>query len=122
MSAIASIGLSSDPELFAVSPASGALGRHLRENAPPPTVSAPVLVAQGGTDGIVRPATQRSLIQRFCAAGQLLDYRLYEGFGHTQIVELKSSPLREDLLAWTADRFAGAAVESGCNESVIPPP
>lgn len=122
VSAVTSIGLSNDPQLFAVSPASGALGRHLRENAPPPTVSAPVLVAQGGTDGIVRPATQRSLVQRFCAAGQLLDYRLYEGFGHTQIVELKSSPLRDDLLAWTADRFAGGPVQSGCQESTIPSP
>lgn len=122
VSAVASIGLSSDPELFSTSPASGALGRHLRENSPPATVSAPLLVAQGSTDGIVRPATQRSLIQRFCAAGQLLDYRLYEGFGHTQIVELKASPLREDLLAWTADRFAGVPVPSGCQESEIPSP
>lgn len=122
VSAVASIGLSTDPELFATSPATGPLGRHLRDNAPPPTVSAPVLVAQGGTDGIVRPATQRPLVERFCEAGQLLDYRLYEGFGHTQIVELKSSPLREDLLAWTADRFAGAPVASGCQESVIPSP
>ncbi len=122
VSAVASIGLSGDPELFASSPASGALGRHLRDNAPPPTVSAPVLVAQGSTDGIVRPATQRSLIERFCAAGQLLDYRLYEGFGHTQIVELKASPLRDDLLAWTADRFADVPVPSGCQESEIPSP
>lgn len=120
VSAVASIGLSGDPELFATSPASGALGRHLRENAPPPTVSAALLLAQGSTDGIVRPSSQQSLIRRFCAAGELLDYRLYEGFGHTQIVELKSSPLREDLLAWTADRFAGVPVESECSETVVP--
>lgn len=121
VSGVASIGLSTDPELFSTSPALGSLGRHLRENAPPPTVSAPLLVAQGGADGIVRPSTQQSLVTRFCAAGQLLDYRLYPGFGHTEIVELKSSPLREDLLEWTAARFAGEPVAPGCQESEITP-
>ncbi|WEK12917.1 MAG: lipase family protein [Candidatus Microbacterium phytovorans] len=122
VSALAALGLSGDPEIFATPPTSGPLGRHLRENTPPPTVSAPLLIAQGSTDGIVRPSTQRSLVDRYCEAGQLLDYRLYDGFGHTQIVELKSSPLREELLAWTADRFAGEPVESGCRQTEIPSP
>jgi len=122
VSALAALGLSGDPEIFATSPTSGPLGRHLRENTPPPRVTAPLLIAQGTTDGIVRPSSQRALVDGYCAAGQLLDYRLYEGFGHTQIVELKASPLREELLAWTADRFAGAPVASGCTETEIPSP
>lgn len=122
VSGLASLGLSTDPELFAVPAASGALGEHLRENAPPARAGAPLLIAQGTADGIVRPSTQRPLITRLCDAGQLVDYRLYEGLGHTQIVELKSSPLRQELLDWTAARFAGQPVEPGCHETEVAAP
>lgn len=113
ISVIAALGLSGDPQLFSASPQTGALGRHLRDNIPPPTIKAPLLIGQGGTDSVVVPATQTAFVDRLCSAGTDVDYRTYAGFQHAAVVE-GYSPLIPELLEWTRARFAGEPSERGC--------
>lgn len=110
------LGLAGDPEIFARPPLDGALGRRLQENTPPATISAPLLIAQGATDGIVTRAGQEAFVEGLCAAGQQVDYRVYAGKGHMPLVE-SDSPLVPQLFAWTAARFNAERVESGCTRA-----
>jgi len=89
---------------FAKDPAQGTLGKRLRENTPDGAIPKPVMIAQGGADPIILPAIQKAFVQRRCAAGQKIEYKLYKGLTHGSIVEL-GSPLDDDLVRWTAERF-----------------
>jgi uncharacterized membrane protein HdeD (DUF308 family) len=113
VSVLAALSLTRDPELFAADPATGAFGRRLRENTPTGAIPAPVLLAQGLTDGLVDPAAQLRYVAARCAAGQAVDYRTYAGRDHVGVVRA-DSPLIPDLLGWTRDRLAGAAPASTC--------
>lgn len=110
------LGLSQDPEIFSRPPLEGVLGRRLQDNTPPPTVSAPLLIAQGAADDIVTRAGQDAFVQGLCAAGQQVDYRSYAGKGHLSLVE-PDSPLVPQLFEWTAARFNAQRVEPGCTRS-----
>ncbi|MDQ7992345.1 MAG: lipase family protein, partial [Propionicimonas sp.] len=107
------LGLSRDPEIFATPPTEGRFGLRLQENVPPPTVAAPLLIAQGGSDAIVPRAAQDEFVDQLCEAGQRLDYRSYAGRDHMPLVE-PDSPLVPQLLEWTRARFAGVPVAAGC--------
>ena len=113
VSILTSLGLSTDPEIFASDPTSGPLGTRLEQNAAPATVSAPLLIGQGGDDTLVRPGAQRAFVEGLCASGQRLEYAVYEGRGHIPLVE-RGSPAIADVFAWTAARFAGEPVDDGC--------
>lgn len=113
VSVAAAIGMSGDPRLFSTPPASGALGRHLRDNAAPLRQTAPLLLAHGGADSVIPVGTQADFVDRMCAAGQDVDFRIYDGFEHAAVVE-RPSPLIEELIDWTRARFAGEPVEEGC--------
>ena len=113
VSVAAALGLSGDPEVFSRSPALGPLGRHLVDNSAPLRQTAPLLVAQGGADSIIDVDVQTGFVERACAAGQDVDYRIYEGYEHTAVVE-RPSPLLVELVDWTRDRFAGLPVAEGC--------
>lgn len=108
------LGMSRDPDITARDPLTGALGARLDENTPPPTVAAPLLLAQGGADSLVVRPAQDAFVAAACAAGQQLDYRVYAGRDHVPLVEA-DSPLIPDLVAWTKQRLAGEAVEPGCS-------
>ncbi len=112
-SVLVALGLSEDPEIFSRPPVEGALGERLRENIPPATIAAPLLIAQGGSDGIVPRPGQDAFVAGLCAAGQHLDYRVYAGRDHLPLVQ-PDSPLTADLFAWTAARFDGQPVSKGC--------
>jgi Secretory lipase len=63
--------------------------------------AAPVLVAQGDQDPLVRPAVAQLYAQRACASGSLVDLRSYAGRDHGDIVDAAE----KDALAWTVDRL-----------------
>ncbi|MDD7961221.1 alpha/beta fold hydrolase [Microbacterium thalli] len=113
LSVAAALGMSRDPALFSRSPASGALGRHLRENTAPLHSTAPVLLAHGGADSVIPVAAQADFVDRMCAAGQDVDFRTYAGYEHAGVIE-RPSPLIDELFDWTRDRFAGVPVADGC--------
>ncbi|RZI82373.1 MAG: alpha/beta fold hydrolase, partial [Microbacterium sp.] len=114
VSILTSLGLSADPEIFSTDPTSGPLGGRLSENIPPATVSAPLLIGQGGADDLVTPTAQSAFVDGWCADGQSLDYTVYPGLGHLALVE-PGSPAIDDVFAWTAARFAGEPALTGCH-------
>jgi uncharacterized membrane protein HdeD (DUF308 family)/alpha-beta hydrolase superfamily lysophospholipase len=114
VSVAAAIGMSTDPRLFSTSPGTGDLGLRLRENTAPLTQTAPLLVGQGGSDSVISVGTQTVFVDRMCAAGQDVDYRIYDGYEHAGVVE-RPSPLLTELVDWTRDRFAGLPVAEECS-------
>lgn len=115
-SVLTALALSRDPEIFAEDPTTGALGRRLAQNVPPPTISAPLLIAQGAADKLVIPAAQQDYVNRLCAAGQQVDYRTYAGRDHVPLVE-PDSPLIPQLVTWTHDRLDHKPIQQGCTHS-----
>lgn len=113
-SVLTALSLSADPEILAADPTTGALGARLRENIPPATIDAPLLLAQGAADDLVLPVAQGGFVDSLCAAGVPVDYRLYTGLGHVSLVEVESG-LVPDLIAWTEERFAGASGATSCS-------
>jgi len=84
----------------------------LRANIAPALIGPPVLLGQGGADTVISPVGQERYVQGMCAAGQDVDFRVYDGFGHVDLME-EDSPLIPDLLAWTHARFDGEADADG---------
>jgi alpha-beta hydrolase superfamily lysophospholipase len=99
--------------IFATDPSSGPLGERLAGNSPSASFPAPLLLAQGAADDLVRPEVQRAFAASLCASGQQLDYRTYPGRDHVSVMA-KDSPLAADLIAWTRDRFAGNPFTPNC--------
>ncbi len=91
----------------------GEVGALLAANSPDGDVPVPVLLAQGSTDPLVLPAQQRAFVATRCAAGQAVDYREYEGLDHLSLVAA-TSPLTDDLVAWTLARRAGEPAADTC--------
>lgn len=92
---------------------SGPLGERFVENTPPYDIEAPLLLGQGGADSLVKPEVQDEYVAEMCAAGQDVDYRVYEGLDHVPLVEA-DSPLIPELLEWTRARLAGEPADSTC--------
>jgi len=107
------LGLSNDPQVFAKDPLSGPFGQRLRENVPPATMTAPVLLAQGAADTLIVPTAQKAYVDGLCSAGVAVDYRTYQGLDHVPLVEERSR-LIPQLLDWTSQRFAGAPATAKC--------
>jgi alpha-beta hydrolase superfamily lysophospholipase len=97
--------------LFARDPLDGPLGVRLTQNVPP-SGAAPLLLAQGTIDDLVLPDIQTRFVATRCAAGDVIDYRLYADRDHLSLVA-PGSPLIADLVAFTRDRFAGAPLAAG---------
>ncbi len=105
--------LSLDKPIWRGDPNRGTLADRLAENVPTGPISAPLLIGQGADDQLVVPAAQEAYVASRCAAGQQLDYRVYEGRDHVPLVE-RGSPAIPELLAWTEDRFAGKPAKDTC--------
>ncbi|WP_160286288.1 alpha/beta fold hydrolase [Pseudomonas knackmussii] len=101
-------GAALDPAL-----AEPALQARLAENVPLQAQDAPVLIAQGASDELVKPAIQAGFVARICQPGQQVDYRLYPGLDHLAIVA-PDSTLLPDLEQWTAQRFTGQVAAANC--------
>lgn len=102
------VSVARDRSVYAVPPEEGALGARLRENVPVGPFPAPVLVAQGLADSLVLPHVQQDYVDGLCAERQDVDYRVYPGRNHLDIVE-PDSALVPELVDWTAARLSGAA-------------
>lgn len=106
--------LLADKPIFNTDPTSGPLGQRLRQNTPLGVIQAPVLLAQGDTDPLVKPSVQAAYAQLRCTlGGGPLDYKTYPGRDHVGLVEA-DSPLIPDLLTWTKDRLAGQPAPTTC--------
>jgi acetyl esterase/lipase len=99
--------------LFTSPPAEGALGARLAENTPVQPMRSPVLIAQGESDELVPPAIQARWVERRCAQGEAIEFRLYPGRDHLSLVAA-DSPFSADLVAWTRSRFAGVPAPAHC--------
>ena len=91
----------------------GDLGATLKENSPTGPWPAPVLIAQGLADPLVKPAMQQDWVDARCADGEPLDYRTYPGRDHNGLVAA-DSPLTPQLVSWTLDRWNRAAPTPTC--------
>jgi pimeloyl-ACP methyl ester carboxylesterase len=70
----------------------------------------PVFIAQGTTDTTVDPQVTADYMQKLCVAGSRVAFDPVKGVGHLSIA--KDSAV--NVVAWIADRFAGAPVPTSC--------
>lgn len=92
----------------------GEFGDLLRAQTPVGPFPAPVLVAQGLADPLVKPEQQRAWVRDRCEAGVEIDFRTFAGLDHLSLVAA-DSPLTPQLVEWTLDRAAGAAPTPNCD-------
>jgi pimeloyl-ACP methyl ester carboxylesterase len=82
------------------------------ENNPGGTpIGVPILIVQGGADGIVTPEVTERLVEALCSRGEQVDLRLLPGVGHVATGHEAAA----DVAAWIADRFAGAPAPNTCS-------
>lgn len=72
-------------------------------------VEPPILVVHGDGDELIPVALSELLVPALCGVDADAELRTYPGATHSSILDAAAT----DVLAWTADRFAGAAT-SGC--------
>ncbi|KAB7745719.1 alpha/beta fold hydrolase [Nostocoides sp. F2B08] len=94
-------------------PNRGALAQRLEENTPAGPIEAPLLIGQGADDQLVVLPAQEAFVEERCAAGQQVDFRVYEGRDHVPLVE-PDSPAIPELVEWTQARLQGEPVENTC--------
>ena len=84
----------------------------LERNIPGQAASqAPVLLAQGSADERVAPASNRSMAQRLCRAGDRVELRTYANAAHLGIIDAAGG----DVLAWLGDRPASRPPDPPAN-------
>ena len=74
-------------------------------------IGAPVYIAQGEADMLVRPEITRDFVERLCRQNETVEYRTYPGVGHVQVGGAASAGVVE----WVADRFAGEPAPTTCS-------
>ena len=107
------VAVSKDTPILRADPATGAVGRRLRENVPQGPWAAPLFIGQGTDDEVIVARLQDDYVARLCAAGRPLQYTTYEGRNHMGVLE-PDSPLNADLEQWTQDRLAAVPQENTC--------
>ena len=91
----------------------GPLAARLAANRPDGRIPVPVLLAQGRLDTMITTDVQAAYVAAQCRRGTPMDYRTYPDRDHNTLVT-PSSPAIAELLAWTADRFAGRPATTAC--------
>jgi pimeloyl-ACP methyl ester carboxylesterase len=71
---------------------------------------APLLIIQGDADPIVAPAVTTRLVDKLCAEGETVEFRVLEGVAHLDAGHIAVP----DVVRWIADRFAGKPAPSTC--------
>ncbi|BAL87978.1 putative lipase [Actinoplanes missouriensis 431] len=107
------VAVSKDTPILARDPATGAVGRRLRQNVAHGPWAAPLFIGQGSTDEVIPARLQDDYVARLCAAGRPLRYTRYAGRSHMGVLE-RDSPLNADLERWTKDRLAGRPHQDDC--------
>jgi len=83
----------------------------LAENTPGGApIRVPILVVQGNSDRLVKPATTRALVARLCAQGETVQARFYDHTTHATIA-YRALPL---VLTWLDARLADKPAKSTC--------
>ena len=79
-------------------------------------VGGPVLLLQGEADTVVPTAVTDQVAASLCKLGARVDYRTYPGLEHDTYpwVQGIDDGAMPDILAWTADRFAGRPASATC--------
>lgn len=110
--ALALVGAGLLPQnMLEIDPASDAAwAERLAENTPDDPVSAPLLVAQGGSDETIPADITRRQVAARCARGEPVTYTEYPGADHLGVLVAA----RADLMAWTAARLAGEPAGARC--------
>lgn len=93
----------------------GAFGTLLKQQTPTGPFPAPVMVAQGLADPLVKPQLQHDWVSATCRAGTEIDYRTFPGLSHNTLVAA-DSPLTPEIVQWTLDRWDGAAPTPNCDD------
>ena len=83
----------------------------LEENRPGGApIGAPIYVAQGSADPVVRPSVTADFLQRLCAGGETVLFDVLEGAGHMRAERISAT----DAIQWMRDRFEGERAPSTC--------
>ncbi len=102
-------------QIFPDSLLDGAFGDRLKAQEPKGPFPAPVMVAQGLADPLVKPGMQHDWVEARCRAGEQIDYRTFPGLSHNSLVAA-DSPLTPQIVQWTLDRWSGAPATPNCDE------
>jgi alpha-beta hydrolase superfamily lysophospholipase len=93
----------------ATQPATDHLARLLQADAlPQRTLTAPMLVVNGGADALIPPSWTAAAVSRACALGGTIQHEVREGSGHTDL------QLTDSDYQWAQDRFSGDEAPSNC--------
>ncbi len=97
------------PGWAASPPMAAAIAENTPGVAPTP---APVLVIQGGSDPVIRPAGTTALVDdRLCQADHdTVDYITYAGANHTSVLVASA----DDVMTWIRQRMAGVPATNTC--------
>ncbi|UOQ60290.1 alpha/beta hydrolase [Leucobacter rhizosphaerae] len=93
----------------------GPFGTTLKAQTPTGPFPAPVMVAQGLADPLVKPQLQHDWVEARCEAGVPIDYRTFPGLSHNTLVDA-DSPLTPEIVSWTLDRWNGSAPTPNCTD------
>jgi acetyl esterase/lipase len=102
----------SGPDVLAHDPRSvpalaSLLHRNSAGNRP---AGAPLLVVQGSADTTIPKVLTDAFDAKACAAGDTVDYRVYDGATHGTVV----GAAQDDVVQWFADRVAGEPAPTTC--------
>ena len=86
---------------------SSIIKRNSASNGP---IGAPMFIAQGTADDVVRPPITRQYVEQRCRAGESVTLVSMTGVSHMYAASASTVP----TLDWMADRFAGKAVRNDC--------
>ena len=75
----------------------------------------PLLIVQGTADTTVPRASSDALDQALCASGAAVQYEVYQGLTHREIVGGAAT----DALTWVRARFGGSGAPSNCGGAPV---
>ena len=91
----------------------------LTENTPGQSpVGVPMLVAQGESDALVKPATTDQFVQKLCSSGELVQYHRYADIDHG-LVGWRAVPA---VIPFFAEVMAGRTPASTCSSAPVAEP
>ena len=83
----------------------------IAENRPgQATIPAPMFIAQGTEDAIVRPSATADLVKGLCTAGEVVRYQALVGVDHLKAGRVSAT----EAVQWIRDRFNGDRAPSSC--------
>lgn len=103
----------SDGAIFRGGDMGASFRKRVAENVPEQKIGAPVLILQGRRDEIVSAKVQAGYARGRCAAGEAIDYQVFDGLDHSSIVA-PDAPTVPVLIKWTQARFDGVPAPTIC--------